>query len=297
MAELMQLDNVDHVHAHYATHPALAAWIIHELTGISYSITAHAHDIYVERAMLAEKIRAAEVVVTISEFNRQFLREKLGGWVLPKIQVIHCGVQPAQYQSKRRANQADEAFEIVSIGSLQPYKGQIYLIEACALLHPLGIPFRCRISGGGELRGRLQTHIKQMGLAAEVQLTGPLPQETVTEILPEADCYVQPSVVAPSGKMEGLPVALMEALASELPTIATDMSGIPELVRNGETGLLVPQKEAGALANAIQKMFENPGWAKTLAQAGRKLVLAEFDLDKNCQQLALIFAQLISTRR
>jgi colanic acid/amylovoran biosynthesis glycosyltransferase len=279
MAELMQTEGVSHIHAHYATHPALAAWIIHELTGIPYSITVHAHDIYVNRTMLASKIRDASFVVAISEFNRQFLANHLGEWVLNKSHVIHCGIRPEHYQMAK--GRTSTSFEIVSIGSLQLYKGQRYLVEACTILLQRGLDFRCQIIGGGELHSELEKLIEIYNLQEHVILVGPRTQETVAKMLGEADCYVQPSIIAPSGKMEGIPVALMEAMACGLPVVATNISGIPELVRHGETGWLVPEKDPAALADIIEFISSHADIAQTLAHAGRNLVLELFDIREN----------------
>ena len=147
MAKKFREENINHVHAHYATHPALAAWIIHKFTGISYSVTVHAHDIFVERSMLATKLRDSVQIVAISEYNKNYLVKMLGGWIGDKTQVIHCGVDSAFYAANNIRLRENGLFEIINIGSLQPYKGQKFLIQACAMLHKEGVRFRCRIIG------------------------------------------------------------------------------------------------------------------------------------------------------
>jgi colanic acid/amylovoran biosynthesis glycosyltransferase len=290
MAERMQAEGVTHIHAHYATHPALAAWIIHNLTGIPYSITVHAHDIYVDQTMLEPKVREAKFVAAISEYNRQFLGKHLGPWAVGKTHIIHCGIQPERYLPALQKGSG--TFEMVSIGSLQPYKGQRYLIEACKILQERGLNFHCRIIGGGELKSELEALIAEKNLGGIVELTGPLPQGTVTEILPQAHCYVQPSIITASGKMEGIPVALMEALACALPVVATDISGISELVRPGQTGWLVPPEDPQALAKALAAVQANREEAERMAQSGRELVLKEFDLSRNVKRLSALFSAI-----
>ncbi|MBI5293022.1 MAG: glycosyltransferase [Chloroflexi bacterium] len=290
-AQLMKDEGITHIHAHYATHPALVAWIIHRLTHISYSVTVHAHDIFVRRAMLATKLREASFVVAISEYNRELLGRALGPWVRSKTHVVHCGVMPDEYAPRRQTQlQPSERFEIVNIGSLQPYKGHGYLLQACARLRQRGIPLRCRIIGSGEERPALEKMVADMELTAEVQLLGPLPQEEVSRLLPTAHCYVQPSVVTASGKMEGIPVALMEALACALPVVATSISGIPELVLPGRTGQLVPPADAGALAESLAAVYNDYAAAARMGDAGRAWVLQQFDLRANVKQLAALFA-------
>ncbi|NPV76050.1 MAG: glycosyltransferase family 4 protein [Anaerolineae bacterium] len=288
LAESMQKDRIEHIHAHYATHPALAAWIINRFSGIPYSITAHAHDLYVEQPMLDIKVRDAAFVVTISEFNKNFICKTVGEWARAKIFVIHCGIRPEDYSAVKKSG---NRFEIISIGSLQPYKGHYVLINACALLRDRGLEFSCKIIGGGELMEKLNQQISSLKLNGMVELLGPLPQETVATLLPGADCYVQPSVITSSGKMEGIPVALMEALACSLPVIATNISGVPELVKPGVTGILVEPGDEVSLANAIEKIYSDPENAKRMADAGRDLVLSDFTITTNIDKLSLLFAK------
>jgi colanic acid/amylovoran biosynthesis glycosyltransferase len=296
-AHLMQREGIAHIHAHYATHPALVAWLIHHLTGISYSITVHAHDIFVRTAMLATKLRDAAFIVAISKYNRSHLEQVAGPWVREKTHIIHCGIAPETYSPHPDRPPPQEQFEILNIGSLQPYKGQRFLIEASAMLKERNIPFRCRIIGGGEERGALEQLIAHHNLTTTVELLGPLPQEEVARLLPTAHCYVQPSIITPAGKMEGIPVALMEALACEVPVVATDLSGVPELVRHGETGYLVPPANPTLLADQIARVYTNFAQAVQLARAGRALVLRDFNLHTNTRQLAALFPQQSSLSR
>lgn len=288
-AAQMQAEGVGHIHAHYATHPAFFAWLIHQLTGISYSLTVHAHDIFVRTAMLEAKLCSASFVVAISDYNVAYLSRVIGPWVREKTAVIHCGITPELYQPRSAPAQPGQPLEIISIGSLQPYKGQAFLVQACALLKQVGIPFRCRIIGGGAEQSNLLSLIEQLGLQQQVQLLGPLPQEEVAALLPTATCYVQPSVIMPSGKMEGIPVSLMEALACAVPVVATNISGVPELVQDGHTGTLVPPADAGALAQAMRDIYQSPEAAFATAVAGRQHVLHAFHLQHNVTELASLF--------
>lgn len=293
-ARHMQEEGVEHIHAHYATHPALVAWMIHRLTGIPYSVTVHAHDIFVSKAMLEVKLREADFVVAISEYNRDFLSRTLGSWIMDKTHVIHCGIDPDLYRPNRLKRVRGQQFEILNIGSLQAYKGHSFLIEACARLQERRIPFRCRIIGGGS-QADLKRLINQRGLDAKVELLGPLDQSMVPQYLSRADCYVQPSVVTPSGKMEGIPVSLMEAMASRVPVVATNISGIPELVQPGKTGYLVPAADADALADAVWEIYNHPEKADSLAEAGRLLVNRDFNLRTNVRRLGDLFQGYIGS--
>jgi colanic acid/amylovoran biosynthesis glycosyltransferase len=287
MADVMEKRGINHIHAHYATHPALAAWIIHRLTNIPFSVTVHAHDIFVQQTMLKEKLKSAAFIRAISKYNRDFLIKKLGHDFSKKIVVIHTGIDPALYH--RQIKKSGHVFRILNIGSLQLYKGQPYLIKACGILKNKGISFECVIIGQGKLKELLQEQIGKHGLHGQVILAGGKTEEEINLMLPEFDCYVQPSIITSSGKMEGIPVAIMEALACEIPVIATSISGIPELVEENRTGFLIPPEDSIALANTIEMIMKHPGQAKKLAVMGRKKVKEEFNLEKNARELISMF--------
>jgi len=300
-ARRMETLRIDHIHAHWATHPALAAYVAAKLTGLPYSFTAHAHDIYVDRAMLDEKIRAARFVVTISEQNRRLFEGWYGSSATAKVAVIHCGADPAVFTASPAepgtarpvGGSAATLLRILSIASLQPQKGQRFLIDACRLLVDRGLAVQCQLVGEGEERSALLGRIRELGLQDVVELLGSQPRDRVAELLGRADVVVQPSVVLRSGKTEGIPVALMEALAAERAVVASRLSGIPELVVDGETGLLVEPGNPIALADAIQRLAGDPDLRGRLGRAGRELVLAEFDLRRNTAALADRFRESI----
>lgn len=292
MADKFKANGITHIHAHYATHPALVAWLINQLTGISYSVTVHAHDIFVEKPMLATKLQDSVFVSSISEFNRKYLADMFGPWVEQKTEIVRCGIDPTYYGNETRMDVDETAcLEIISIGSLQPYKGHVYLVRACIELKKRGIPFRCRIVGGGDLRLMLERAIQEGHLDGLVELMGPRTQDEVSRLLQMATCYVQPSVVTPSGKMDGIPVALMEAMVSGIPVVATSISGIPELVRNGDTGWLVPPENVDALADVLSQIYGDPAEAHKRARSGRRWVLDEFELFSNTKKLSSLFAR------
>lgn len=294
-ATRMRAEGVEHVHAHYATHPALMAWLVRSFVGIPYSVTVHAHDIFVDGSMLATKLAGAAFVVAISDFNRDYLVRTVGADLRERIHVVRCGIEPARYARPARPSRVGSAvgtraIEILSVGSLQPYKGQKHLVDACAELARRGIRFRCRIVGEGEERRSLARRIAAAGLDDRVLLAGALPQDRVIEQLHQADVYVQPSVVESSGKMEGIPVALMEAMAAGVPVVATRLSGVPELVQDGVTGVLVAPADATALADAIEAVVREPTIAESRSEAAQELVARSYDLRTNVAALARLMA-------
>ncbi len=281
------------VHAHFATHPALAAWFVQELTGIAYGFTAHAHDLYVDRAMLAEKVRRADLVVTISEFNRRLVEQACGEAAAGKVHVIRCGVDLAAFAPAARRPPRIPTFACVA--SLRPYKGHEVLIEAAEILRRGGLDLRVVLVGDGELRRRLEARVARAGLRDVVVLRGALPHQEIPAVLAGATALVLPSVTARDGQMEGIPVALMEAMAAGVPVVASRLSGIPELVRDGETGLLVPERDAVALAAAMERLARDPALAGRLADAGRRAVRDEYDRSRNVAQLRALLTGAASS--
>jgi len=273
-----------HVHAHWATHPALAAYCVHRLTGIPYSFTIHAHDLFVARPMLPAKIHRAAFVVTISDYNRRFIEQCYGPATAGCVRVLHCGVDTARFRPAGAGARAQPP-RVLCVAGLEEKKGHRYLLDACARLQRAGVPFVCDCAGGGKLLGRLRGQAADRGLADRVRFLGPQPQERMIELLRRADLVVQPSIRLRTGKMEGIPVALMEAMAMALPVVATDLSGVPELVEHGVNGLLAPPGDAAALATAMRRILEDPERGAAFGRAGRHKVMRDFDLRKNAARL------------
>ncbi len=297
MADSMKRLGVEHIHAHYATYPALAAWAINRLTGIPYSVTVHAHDIFEDKPMLSEKLENARFIIAISEFNRDYLLKILGADSREKIHVVHCGVRHEAYQSAHVDFHRNEKFQIVHIGSLEPYKGQKYLVEACRLLKEKQIMLHVSIIGMGYEKQALEGLISRYDLEDEVTLEGPKTQEEIAAILPQAHCYVQPSIITSRGTMEGIPVALMEAMACGIPVIATAISGIPELIEDGRNGLLLPPEDPAALAAAIESIITDYTAALKMGLRGQEKVQAEFDLHKNVKELDAIISSTLDDNK
>jgi glycosyltransferase involved in cell wall biosynthesis/aminoglycoside phosphotransferase (APT) family kinase protein len=275
LAERLREEGVVHVHAHFATHPTLVAYVVARLTGIPYSFTVHAHDLFVRSTFLEAKVRSARFVRAISRFNLEAL-ERLCPGAGGKTEVIHAGVDPSRYDASTVAAAAPP--RLLCVAALKPYKGLPVLIEACRLLREQGLRFRCDLVGDGPLRGDLERAIAARDLAGLVHLLGARRQDEVARLMAEAAVVVLPSVVAPDGQMEGIPVALMEAMSARRPVVASRLSGIPELVDDGRNGLLVPPEDPGALASAVRRLLEDPGLARRLGIGGREKVLAAFRL-------------------
>lgn len=285
LAERLQNEGIQHVHAHFATHPTLAAYIIAAFSDISYSFTVHAHDLFERRAMLGQKIRGARFVRAISGFNQRYMEERYPAAARGKIEVLHLGVDPERYAAPPPRPEAGSPPVLLSVAALRPSKGLPVLVRACRLLVDAGLEFLCEIVGEGSERARLERLVQQLGLDGVVRLTGGLPQEEVVQRLRQASVFVLPSVVTPSGRMEGIPVALMEAMAASRPVVASRLSGIPELVEDGVNGLLVEPGDVGAVAAALRRLLEGPEFAAGLGAEGRKTIERDFCLKDSVRQL------------
>jgi len=292
-ARRMQDLGVTHIHAHFATHPTVAALIIHRLTGIPFSFTAHGSDLHVERRMLDRKVAAADFAIAVSDYNREVMVAECSEAVRRKIHVIHCGTDVDLFFPASR-DFGDAGFELVCVASLEEVKGHRFLLEACRLLLDRDIDFRCHLVGDGPLQNDIAIRINRLGLGGRVLLHGARPRREVAELLAKADAAVLASHPTRSGKREGIPVALMEAMAAGLPVVASNISGIPELVTDEVTGLLVPSGDPGALAGALERMAREETLRTRMGSAGRTAVLHDYDLRKNAAALAALFTRPIS---
>ncbi|HEX3256196.1 MAG TPA: glycosyltransferase [Gaiellaceae bacterium] len=287
-ARLMQGEGIDHVHCHFSNHPAAAGFVIHRLTGIPFSFTAHGSDLHVDRHMLGEKLAEAAFAVPISRYNRDLMIEECGESVREKLVVIHCGVDTQVFRPGARERR-EGRFTVLSVGTLHEVKGQANLVEACRLLQEEGIDVVCDLVGDGPDRKALSRQIEAAGLGGRVTLLGLRDRSEVAELLRKADVLAAPSVPTRRGKREGIPVVLMEAMASGVPVVASRVSGIPELVEDGVSGLLVTPGDPRSLADALARMHADAALREALAREARAKVEAEFDVRQNARKLVRQF--------
>jgi glycosyltransferase involved in cell wall biosynthesis len=286
----MREEGVTHVHAHFASHPAAVAFVIHRLEGIPYSFTAHGSDLHRDRHMLRQKVAEAHFVVPISEFNRRVILDECGDAHAAKLAVIHCGIDPEIFRPVSGcAREASQPLRLTCVGTLHEVKGQAVLIEACRLLAERGIAFRCDLVGDGPNRDALRHQVRAAGLEGRVRFLGALLRAEVAAQLRDCDVAVVPSVPTRDGRREGIPVALMEAAATGRPVVASRLSGIPEAIEDGAQGLLVEPGDARGLADAIATLAADPALRERLGAAARERMLREFDLAANARLLAARF--------
>jgi len=279
---------VQRIHAHLASPPGNVAMFLSRLTGIPFSFTGHAADLYREPECLDVKLRAARGVVCISEYNLAHYRT-----LAPELRdarVVHCGVDVDEFAFRPR-DAVHAPLRLLAVGRAAEKKGFRHLLDALALLTERGIPWRCHVVGGGPLLEDLQRQREALGLH-ELELMGAQQQSVVKELLAQADAFVLPCVVARDGDIDGIPVSLMEAMAVGCPVVSTRVSGIPELVIHGETGLLADPEDPAGLADAFARLAGEPDLAARLSRAGREHVAREFNLATETAKLRDYFREL-----
>lgn len=276
------------IHAHWATYPSTAAWALGSVTATPFSFTCHAHDIFIEKQLLARKIREAALAVTISRHNVDWLCTHATPMAGHKLKVVHCGVdmERSPWQPLHR-----DARTMLAVGRLDPVKGFETLIDAVALLQERGIDLDCRLVGSGPLDPMLRRRAMERGVASRIEFTGPQTQECIRDWMNTATLFVLPSQVAADGNRDGIPVALMEAMASGCPVVSTRVSGIPELIEDDQDGVLVEQRDPVALADAIARLLANHDLRQRLALGARARIETEFDARKEAARLHELMAE------
>jgi glycosyltransferase involved in cell wall biosynthesis len=282
--EILKSGQIQHLHSHFCHGATTIAMFASRITGIPFSFTAHAKDIYLKELnpgdLLQIKMRRAEFAVTCTGANEEYLMQ-----LAPKGAVIHKiyhGLDTQLFSNKDQTitdKQNESLPMLLSVGRLVEKKGFDYLIKACAILKERGHQFKCQIVGGGDdgFKEKLVRLIKELGVEDTINLHGAVTQEELRDIFRKATVFALPCLVVDNGDRDGIPNVLVEAMSMRVPVISTDISGIPELIDHDINGLLVPEKNAEAMADAIERLLLNPELRQQLADAGRDRVCKDFD--------------------
>jgi len=282
LANRLSKAGIAHLHAHFASEPAGVAELVSKLAPISYSISAHAKDIYLSPpGSLRRKIRGARFTVTCTEYNRN----QLSGIAGPEATVLRMyhGIDLSRFRPARISDSQPERPLVLSVGRLREKKGFAVLIEACRLLRDAGIAMRCQIVGYGEEHDRLKLLISRHALEDTVHLVGKMTHDELIELYRQTTVFALPCQVASDGDRDGIPNVLLEALGMEIPVISTSVSGIPEVIRDGVNGLMIAPHDAQGLADAIRRLLDSPALRQRLGAAGRQTVATGFCNDVNLE--------------
>ena len=295
LGQELERKGTQRVHAHWASYPATMGLVIRWVFGIPFSFTAHAYDIYMVPYLLRAKVNGAAFVVTCARVNAAYLENLAGSAEPHRVIVNYHGVSLDRFKPMPRdATHRKPGYTVVTCGRLEPYKGHHLLLQACALL---GEDVRCVLVGEGPQRQRLEDLARELGMAARVEFTGPLPQAELARRYAEADVFVLASVILErSGKRDVIPNVLAEAMAMQLPVVATAVNGIPELITSESVGLLAPHEDDEALANQLLALLRDPARARRVAAAGRELVERQFSARAFGENIAALYADALRGR-
>ena len=286
LAAALQNRNIRHMHVHFASTPTTVARLASAMTGIPYSFTAHAVDIFqnsVSSDDLRAKLEQAHHAITISRFNLQYLR-RLFPASTSRLHLVRNGLELDRFPY-RDPRPLGATVRVAAVGRLVEKKGFQHLLPAAAELLGQGLRLDLRIAGTGVLAEELGASIAQLRLSDHVRLIGPQTQDQIHELLRSSDIFVAPCVVGADGNADGMPTVLLEAMAAGVPCISTAVTGIPEVVRNGSTGVLTRPGSPSALARAIHKM-SSPGTDRVaLARNARALIENDFDVRRQAERL------------
>jgi colanic acid/amylovoran biosynthesis glycosyltransferase len=290
LAEKVGDRGIEHLHAHFATGATEVARLASALTGVPFTFTAHAKDIFhesVDPFDLERKLDAAQAVVTVSDFNVRHLSAAFPH-LAHKVVRIYNGLDLAEFAFVAPAERAPE---ILAVGRLVEKKGFRYLVGACRELVERGVAFTCAIVGAGDEEASLRALVTEAGLDGVVALTGPLPQREVKARMRRAAALAVPCVVGADANQDGLPTVLLEAMALGTPCVSTDVTGIPEVLHDGVTGSMVRQRDPVGLADALQRLLARPDERVALAERARGRVEEAFDVHRSAAELRTVFAR------
>jgi colanic acid/amylovoran biosynthesis glycosyltransferase len=294
-AKQLQELSIEHIHAHFVWLNAVAGQVAADLLGIPLTLHAHAWDIFRRKLeCVRRQLVLASAIVTISGYHRQFLAGLVGNGRPLDIRIVHCGLDPEKY-TPSLAYCDPHRLQLISVGRLTEKKGFSYLVDACALLAKKGYAFQCTIVGEGSQHD-LQRQIDALGLHDCVLLAGAKTIHEIQELYRQSDIFALPCVLAKSGDRDGMPNALLEAMAMQLPVITTPVTGNPELVQDGVNGLLVPQRDANNLAQAIERLLNDGALRLRLGEQARQTILDGFDIHQTAPQMAALFQEMHSSQ-
>lgn len=296
--QILQTPEIKHLHAHFAHGATTVAWFVSMMMGLKFSFTGHAKDIYLESlnpaGFLKRKMDAAEFVVTCTKSNQKYLE----GISTTKVHCLYHGLS-ADFTNLLEAEKEISALRngklrALAVGRLVQKKGLDVFVEACSILQERNIDFEAVIIGEkGDASKLVEQKIAENNIGEKVRLLGSLPQSGVFEQLRKSTMFCLPCRILENGDRDGIPNVMMEAMSCGLPVVTTNISGIPEIIENGENGIMVNPEDAVALADAMQEIHTDKIFAQRLSAAAKETVKEKFDGDVTANYLANLFYKII----
>lgn len=291
-AQKMEKIGIEHIHAHFVWLEGIAAGIAKDLLGITFTIHPHAFGLFMrDQKDVRAELQNASGVVTVSTHHREYIATLCPVIEQKDIGIVHYGLEVDRYKPASKQSRNGKVIRIVAVGDLCEKKGPEYLVDACALLAKRGYHFQCDFVGHGHLQKKLQAQIDRLGLQDRITLCGVQGLPQVLQKYHESDIFALPCVVARDGDRDGMPNVLIEAMACELPVVTTPVAGIPDLVTHEETGLLVKERDALTLADALENLIVDEAMRKRLGKQARIKVLEGFQIQNSAEKLVNIFRQ------
>jgi len=287
-ADWLEKEGVDHIHAHFATTPTTFAMFLATLTQRTFTFTDHGSGLFHDQIGVQKKFETAAGISAISQYNVGFYDEVAAQ--VPPVQIVRCGLSMEDFPFSQRESMGNP-IRILAISRIVPKKGFQHLLGALKILQDDGVPFELKMVGTGSSLPELESQAKNLKLD-KVEFTGPMQQEDIRQLLQTWDLLILPCVVAPDGDMDGIPVTLMEAMACGCPVISTRLSGIPELIKDGETGVLLEAADPKAISEAIFTLRDNPDFYAKLSRGGRNWVNEEFNIKESAKRLSGFFEKV-----
>ena len=275
LARMMKKHNITFINSHFADAAASFAMLSAKLLGLPFGITAHAYDIFTPQFNLHEKISHAKFLLTCTRYNYKSLLEQHPNIDDALIHVFYHGIDTDKFERKNQ--QQNETPEILTVGRLTAKKGIDVLLRACAELRNQGLEFKCRIIGDGEEKNALTSLTAELDLNNQIEFVGAISSAEIKANYERADIFVLPCVIDENGNRDGIPNVIAEAMAMELPVVSSKISGIPELVEHGETGILLEQRDVAGVAAAVESLIKNINLSREMGKNGRNRVLSIFD--------------------
>ena len=286
-ATILEKTDVELIHTHFATMGGIARRLS-KILGLPYTLTAHAYDIYQNPDVdkLRKVMDDAESVVTISEYNKDYLMSEIA--VSNRIDVIRCGIDLNNFHPHRKFN-ADGRLRILTVSRLVEKKGLEYLIKSIPVIIKDIPDLEFIIVGSGPLNDSLQQLVNPLNIDSYLKFKGDVSDSELFEYYNHADIFVLPCIIAENGDRDGIPVSMMEAMAMEIPLVSTNISGIPELVKDDVSGIIIPPKDEKAISEALIKLLNNENLRNQMGKAGRQIILEKYNVEIECHKLMTMF--------